>query len=295
MYTFEVLILFNFITDNQSKLEKYNRILIGILFTIILIIYKIYYEIINLRAKEGGYKLLLLNTILLLSKLSLLSFFSLFKNNIVFNFFKYYNYKFIIENLSIYLLYYLKYLEKYNRITEYIYLIVFQKCIKIIQSFIDIYVINYAIRSDYFNFFILFNSLFCVINIIGVVKSIYKIIKIKYDFDTSETLKFDKKEKNLVDCVICLEPILEGKLLTCQHLYHNNCLSFWILNDDSKKCPICKSEISLKKKVEILSITELKIKLSSIKYNIFEFNKGFSLDTFLNYNKFKSEIEKIIL
>src|SRR5579871_73188 len=51
-------------------------------------------------------------------------------------------------------------------------------------------------------------------------------------------IKFEK----IIECSICLEPILKGKhTLSCNHSFHTNCVINWF-RTDHKSCPVCRKE-----------------------------------------------------
>lgn len=44
-------------------------------------------------------------------------------------------------------------------------------------------------------------------------------------------------------CAVCMEPLRsEGKQVQCGHVFHENCISQWLLICDS--CPLCRSKVS---------------------------------------------------
>lgn len=51
---------------------------------------------------------------------------------------------------------------------------------------------------------------------------------------------FNKKKDNFDDCVICLEQMKEGDLVTiiyCSHIFHKYCIDMWI--EKKRICPLC--------------------------------------------------------
>jgi len=42
-------------------------------------------------------------------------------------------------------------------------------------------------------------------------------------------------------CTICLKDLDYGKVLSCDHAFHSDCLWTYILNDEFKLCPNCRS------------------------------------------------------
>ena len=50
----------------------------------------------------------------------------------------------------------------------------------------------------------------------------------------------NKKKCNYEECVICLEEMKEGELLTiiyCSHIFHKYCIDLWI--EKKRICPLC--------------------------------------------------------
>ncbi len=45
-----------------------------------------------------------------------------------------------------------------------------------------------------------------------------------------------------VECCICYEGIVEGKMLSCGHIYHKECIDTWF--KEKKICPYCRNIIS---------------------------------------------------
>ena len=48
------------------------------------------------------------------------------------------------------------------------------------------------------------------------------------------------KKENFDECVICLEEMKEGELLTiiyCSHIFHKYCIDLWI--EKKRICPLC--------------------------------------------------------
>ena len=50
------------------------------------------------------------------------------------------------------------------------------------------------------------------------------------------------------ECCICLYNIdvdSECVKLSCNHLYHTDCIRDWYINSDNKTCPVCRKEITI--------------------------------------------------
>ncbi|KAE8678764.1 Detected protein of unknown function [Hibiscus syriacus] len=50
-------------------------------------------------------------------------------------------------------------------------------------------------------------------------------------------------------CSICMESLsqFEGaasRQVSCGHVYHHECITYWLLNGNSNSCPLCRHEIS---------------------------------------------------
>ena len=45
-----------------------------------------------------------------------------------------------------------------------------------------------------------------------------------------------------VECCICYEVIVEGKMLSCGHIYHKECIDTWF--NEKKICPYCRATIN---------------------------------------------------
>ena len=43
------------------------------------------------------------------------------------------------------------------------------------------------------------------------------------------------------ECPICLEPMVVGRVLHCNHIFHERCIHSWKKLNDS--CPICRGPI----------------------------------------------------
>lgn len=64
------------------------------------------------------------------------------------------------------------------------------------------------------------------------------------------------KQFEIVDCVICLDPMKDGDMMqrvpTCKHMFHPNCLKEWFeskAQEDEQRCPQCN---------QVLKTTEMK-------------------------------------
>lgn len=64
--------------------------------------------------------------------------------------------------------------------------------------------------------------------------------------------KMDEYKQN--ECVICFEDFQKGvnikKIPICKHIFHAVCLDNWLksrLQENSHKCPLCNSEITIDK------------------------------------------------
>lgn len=44
------------------------------------------------------------------------------------------------------------------------------------------------------------------------------------------------------ECIICLDPILYGMAPYCGHIFHSDCLKWWL--ESSESCPVCRKIIS---------------------------------------------------
>lgn len=42
-----------------------------------------------------------------------------------------------------------------------------------------------------------------------------------------------------IECCICYEPIIEGKKLNCEHIYHKECIDKWLI--EKRICPYCRN------------------------------------------------------
>ena len=59
------------------------------------------------------------------------------------------------------------------------------------------------------------------------------------------------------DCPICLNELSQNtcaKLSKCNHIFHNHCLSSWIIQ--SKSCPYCRTKIDNDNRLEIIEDTK---------------------------------------
>ncbi|XP_022760819.1 E3 ubiquitin-protein ligase RNF181-like [Durio zibethinus] len=47
------------------------------------------------------------------------------------------------------------------------------------------------------------------------------------------------------DCSICFQSLSEGtpKQVSCNHVYHRQCITDWLLNGRSNTCPMCRHDI----------------------------------------------------
>lgn len=46
------------------------------------------------------------------------------------------------------------------------------------------------------------------------------------------------------NCSVCMLPVLyQGKVLACNHIFHEQCLLIWVYKNDNGACPLCKNEI----------------------------------------------------
>ena len=55
----------------------------------------------------------------------------------------------------------------------------------------------------------------------------------------NEELHVVKVDKH-VECCICYEGVVEGKMLSCGHIYHKECIDEWF--KEKKICPYCRAQ-----------------------------------------------------
>ena len=69
----------------------------------------------------------------------------------------------------------------------------------------------------------------------------------KQEIQKIPTVRFYKKVyKNQDKCTVCQFEFNEGETLrklTCDHLYHKNCVDEWLTQE--KKCPVCKKDVKI--------------------------------------------------
>lgn len=72
-----------------------------------------------------------------------------------------------------------------------------------------------------------------------------KVTLTEDEFNKLNTTILDESVLNNTQCTICLENLkLDEKLiiLQCKHIFHRECIKYWLLNQ-STKCPICRYEV----------------------------------------------------
>jgi hypothetical protein len=72
-----------------------------------------------------------------------------------------------------------------------------------------------------------------------------KVTLTEDEFNKLNTTILDESILNNTQCTICLENLkLNEKLiiLQCKHIFHRECIKYWLLNQ-STKCPICRYEV----------------------------------------------------
>ena len=48
-------------------------------------------------------------------------------------------------------------------------------------------------------------------------------------------------ESETTECPICLLPVENQVITTCNHVFHKNCLSHWLNQSADKSCPVCRT------------------------------------------------------
>jgi hypothetical protein len=67
---------------------------------------------------------------------------------------------------------------------------------------------------------------------------------VKYNKDEMEKGQDDTESSEGIDCAVCLDTLDEGdevRKLSCNHLFHKECIDPWLL--DHHNCPLCKDDI----------------------------------------------------
>ncbi|MEN2498221.1 MAG: hypothetical protein MHMPM18_002527, partial [Marteilia pararefringens] len=80
--------------------------------------------------------------------------------------------------------------------------------------------------------FVFFKGIFYVLRF---VQRIYNQLMAERKFKKAS--KLDLKEYNR-PCSICWEDMKDGRMLSCQHIFHSMCIKEWLLVD--KTCPLCR-------------------------------------------------------
>jgi E3 ubiquitin-protein ligase RNF115/126 len=81
-----------------------------------------------------------------------------------------------------------------------------------------------------------------------------KIVLNDTQFDNLETIKYEDLNKEH-ECLICLDKFNESdniKKITCNHIFHNNCIKSWLC-EESNKCPVCRIEVDKGNPKEIIN------------------------------------------
>ena len=71
-----------------------------------------------------------------------------------------------------------------------------------------------------------------------------KIVLNDIQFNNLKTINYSELDSDH-ECLICLDKFNESdniKKITCNHIFHNNCIKSWLC-EESNKCPICRIEI----------------------------------------------------
>jgi len=107
-----------------------------------------------------------------------------------------------------------------------------------------IYVINFLLFLDfavvciYIVFSILskdpFICIFCIIYFIGFIWVFFELRQLKKNEEELEVLT------EPIECCICCETINKGKRLSCEHIFHKECIDTWFREKPS--CPYCRTE-----------------------------------------------------
>ena len=62
------------------------------------------------------------------------------------------------------------------------------------------------------------------------------------DYDFKRIPEFHSDNKNTKECVICLDTVNHGKILTCFHVFHEECIRKWVC-EVKAECPLCKNDL----------------------------------------------------
>lgn len=44
-------------------------------------------------------------------------------------------------------------------------------------------------------------------------------------------------------CTICLEGVEIGRVINCQHIFHEHCLMYWFIKNNEQTCPTCRQKV----------------------------------------------------
>ena len=111
-------------------------------------------------------------------------------------------------------------------------------------------ILDFIITCIYLTFSILSNDMFivmfCLIYIMGFIwifQELRNYIKnIRRDSEASDEevviITFGSETLD-IECCICYEGVIEGKMLSCGHIYHKECIDEWF--KEKRICPYCRT------------------------------------------------------
>jgi len=111
-------------------------------------------------------------------------------------------------------------------------------------------ILDFIITCIYLAFSILSNDMFivmfCLIYIMGFIcvfqelRTYIKNIEAAEAGDEEVVIITFGSETLDIECCICYEGVIEGKMLSCGHIYHKECIDEWF--KEKRICPYCRAE-----------------------------------------------------
>lgn len=107
-------------------------------------------------------------------------------------------------------------------------------------------ILDFIITCIYLAFSIVSNDMFivmfCLIYIMGFIWVFQELREYLKKIEPGTPITDDYEILVVVDegeCCICYEGIVEGKMLSCGHIYHKECIDEWF--KEKKICPYCRA------------------------------------------------------
>ncbi|CAK74614.1 unnamed protein product (macronuclear) [Paramecium tetraurelia] len=114
---------------------------------------------------------------------------------------------------------------------------------KILKLIVQIILFQQVLNTQGFLLILLVDIIGNLVALYKKIKAVYNQIKLVRMINRIQDV--EKNESHDSTCLICLNELEKGKLLSCGHVFHSSCLKTWISGNQNQFCPKCKSTIKL--------------------------------------------------